>query len=145
MVRRRRRRKRLCACGASPAQQAGPSTSPLGDTGRPLSMTQVLITLVTVSGIFIGCILFEMGARYRIMLAGLYPEPNFRITPSPRHVAVLVIAVFLALNLGHHRTPYWSAVVFGIAFVVWLALFGWDVGREMARQRKNKESGAGVS
>jgi hypothetical protein len=28
-VRRRRRRKRLCACGARSAQQAGPSTSPL--------------------------------------------------------------------------------------------------------------------
>lgn len=32
VVRRRGRKKRLCACVASPAQQAGPSTSPLGCT-----------------------------------------------------------------------------------------------------------------
>ena len=108
-------------------------------------MSQFLLTLGTVAAIFVVCILFEMGAKYRIMLAGLYPEPNFRIAPAPRHIAVLVIAAFLGLHLLHYRLPYWSAVIFCTAFVVWWVFFGWEVGKEMARQRKSKAVGSGVS
>ncbi len=43
-VRRRRLRKRLCACGASPAQEAGPSTSPL-DVGALVKLRQAINTV----------------------------------------------------------------------------------------------------
>jgi len=113
--------------------------------GSP-SVKDALITSSLTVAIFLGLILFEMGAKYRILVANPYNEGSFRVAPSiPRYIAVLAIATFIALQVRHHQLPYWSAVGFGIAFVAWWAFLLWDVGKEMVRQRKAREARDGVS
>jgi hypothetical protein len=107
---------------------------------------EALVTSGVVVALFLVLILFEAGTKSRILGADPCNEPTFRVAPSLlRYIAVLAVAIFLALQIRHYRLPYWSAVCFGIAFVVWWALLLWDVGKEIARQRKLRESRDGAS
>jgi ABC-type Fe3+-siderophore transport system permease subunit len=109
-------------------------------------MKEALVTSGVTAAFFLGFLLFEAGMKARILTANPFNEPIYRVAPSlPRYAAVLGIAVFLALQTRHYRLPYWSAVSFGIAFIVWVALLLWDVGKESARQRKLRESRDGAS
>jgi hypothetical protein len=109
-------------------------------------MKESLVTSVIAITLFLGLLLLEAGAKSRILGANPYNEPTFKVTPSlPRYIAVLGIAIFVALQIRHHRLPYWSAVCLGIAFVVWWTLLVWDVGKEMTSQRKLRESRDGAS
>ena len=113
---------------------------------RPIAMKEAIVTSGVVAALFLGLILFEAGAKSRILTANPYNQPTFKVAPSLlRYIAVLGVATFLALQIRHYRLPYWSAVAFGIAFVVWWALLLWDVSKEMTRQRKLRESRDGAS
>ena len=96
---------------------------------------EMLATIGVAVAWFLGCLLFESAAKYRIMLAAIRYEPTGRIRPSVRHIALLIVAAFLAFRSRHLQTPTWAVTVFAVAVVVWLAMLLWDVGREMSRQR----------
>lgn len=109
-------------------------------------MKDALVTSGVAVALFLGLLILEAGAKSRILGANPYNEPTFRVAPSLlRYSAVLAVSIFFALQIRHYRLPYWSAVCFGAALIAWLALLLWDVGKEMARQRKLRESRDGLS
>jgi hypothetical protein len=109
-------------------------------------MSDALLTVGAMVASLVVCLLFETVAKYRVTLAALQGEPTGRIKPAGRHIAVLAIAAFLGFRLGHHKTPYWSDVLFCVAIVVWWTLLSWDIGKEVSRQRMAKQrAGNGVA
>jgi hypothetical protein len=112
-------------------------------------MRNALLLLGTVAALFIGGILFESGAQYRTMLAYISPrgyksvQPTFQVGPSLRHVVVLLAAVILGTEIRAGSVPYWANVLLCCAFVVWMALLMWHVGKEIVKRRTKVEADPG--
>jgi hypothetical protein len=102
---------------------------------------EAILTIALVAVIFGAFILFEALAQAKLMNFYFLPkgegyvEPTFRIHPSPRHLAILCASIYFGLRAKGYQPPSWGDVAVMCVLLIWLTLFFWAVGKEMARQR----------
>ena len=119
MVRRRRRGNTLCACGALPAQQAGPSTSPLDgedmgstllDTARQPERLWPVVLIGAAAGL--------VGSLVMIWL-----NPSGIIATASIYAAALFLAALTAVHFAPSRLlEVWGLLFAGVAIGVFLSV-----------------------